>query len=54
MEWNHLTVFVVQVGEFNPAFEQFLKFINGIKYRGESKVTEFLFIHVAVMDFTLT
>ena len=33
---NDLTVFVMQVGEFNPAFEQFLKFINGIKYRGES------------------
>jgi hypothetical protein len=24
-----------QVGEFNPAFDQFLKFINGIKYRSE-------------------
>lgn len=28
----------VQVGEFNPAFEQFIKFINGIKYRGEATV----------------
>lgn len=27
----------LQVGEFNPAFEHFLKFINGIKYRGKSK-----------------
>lgn len=35
---NDLTVFFMQVGEFNPAFEQFLKFINGIKYRGESDV----------------
>uniref|UniRef100_A0A673CTK4 Carbonic anhydrase n=2 Tax=Sphaeramia orbicularis TaxID=375764 RepID=A0A673CTK4_9TELE len=24
-----------EVGEFNPAFEQFLKFINGIKYRDQ-------------------
>lgn len=41
VELNHLTmihlpVLSVQVGEFNPAFEQFLKFINGIKYRGKS------------------
>ncbi|CAL8356205.1 unnamed protein product [Lota lota] len=26
---------LVEVGEFNPAFDQFLKFINGIKYRGQ-------------------
>ncbi|XP_029289759.1 uncharacterized protein ca12 isoform X2 [Cottoperca gobio] len=26
---------LVEVGEFNPAFEQFLKFINGIKYRDQ-------------------
>ncbi|TKS73486.1 Carbonic anhydrase 12 [Collichthys lucidus] len=25
----------MQVGEFNPVFEQFLKFINGIKYRDQ-------------------
>lgn len=28
----------VKVGEFNPAYEHFLKFINGIKYKGEYKV----------------
>ncbi|XP_040894665.1 carbonic anhydrase 12 [Toxotes jaculatrix] len=26
---------LIEVGEFNPAFEQFLKFINGIKYRDQ-------------------
>ncbi|CAL8261901.1 unnamed protein product [Merluccius merluccius] len=26
---------LVEVGEFNPAFDQFLKFINGIKYRDQ-------------------
>uniref|UniRef100_A0A3Q1I3C3 Carbonic anhydrase n=1 Tax=Anabas testudineus TaxID=64144 RepID=A0A3Q1I3C3_ANATE len=26
---------LIEVGEFNPAFEHFLKFINGIKYRGQ-------------------
>ncbi|XP_056455729.1 carbonic anhydrase 12 isoform X1 [Gadus chalcogrammus] len=26
---------LVEVGEFNPAFDQFLKFINGIKYRNQ-------------------
>uniref|UniRef100_A0A671UT21 Carbonic anhydrase n=1 Tax=Sparus aurata TaxID=8175 RepID=A0A671UT21_SPAAU len=32
---------LIEVGEFNPAFEQFLKFINGIKYRGEVQVPGF-------------
>ncbi|XP_028286296.1 uncharacterized protein ca12 isoform X2 [Parambassis ranga] len=27
--------YAAEVGEFNPAFEQFLKFINGIKYRDQ-------------------
>ncbi|XP_053175339.1 carbonic anhydrase 12 [Scomber japonicus] len=26
---------LIEVGEFNPAFEKFLKFINGIKYRDQ-------------------
>uniref|UniRef100_A0A3Q3RUZ0 Carbonic anhydrase n=1 Tax=Mastacembelus armatus TaxID=205130 RepID=A0A3Q3RUZ0_9TELE len=26
---------LIEVGEFNPAFEQFLKFINGVKYRDQ-------------------
>ncbi|KAF3688794.1 Carbonic anhydrase 12 [Channa argus] len=26
---------LIEIGEFNPAFENFLKFINGIKYRGQ-------------------
>ncbi|XP_008275033.1 carbonic anhydrase 12 [Stegastes partitus] len=26
---------LIEVGEFNPAFEQFLRFINGIKYRDQ-------------------
>ncbi|XP_070686604.1 carbonic anhydrase 12 [Pempheris klunzingeri] len=26
---------LIEIGEFNPAFEQFLKFINGIKYRDQ-------------------
>ncbi|XP_056908677.1 carbonic anhydrase 12 isoform X3 [Takifugu flavidus] len=26
---------LIEVGEFNPAFEQFLKFLNGIKYRDQ-------------------
>ncbi|XP_042266899.1 carbonic anhydrase 12 isoform X2 [Thunnus albacares] len=26
---------LIEVGQFNPAFEQFLKFINGIKYRDQ-------------------
>lgn len=34
---HRLTVLILQVGEFNPAFEQFLKFLNGIKYKGEPK-----------------
>ncbi|KAL7858232.1 hypothetical protein AOLI_G00183340 [Acnodon oligacanthus] len=29
-----LAVFI-EVGEFNPAFEQFLKYVNGIKYRDQ-------------------
>lgn len=41
VEQNRLTMFVIQIGDFNPAFEQFLKFINGIKYRGESKGVNF-------------
>ncbi len=38
---NPLVVFVIQIGEFNPAFEQFLKFINGVRYKGNSKVMIF-------------
>ncbi|XP_018536449.1 carbonic anhydrase 12 isoform X1 [Lates calcarifer] len=26
---------LIEIGEFNPTFEQFLKFLNGIKYRGQ-------------------
>ncbi|XP_041852112.1 carbonic anhydrase 12 isoform X1 [Melanotaenia boesemani] len=26
---------LIEIGEFNPAFEQFLKFINGVKYRDQ-------------------
>ncbi|XP_034734087.1 carbonic anhydrase 12 [Etheostoma cragini] len=26
---------LIEVGDFNPAFEQFLKFINGVKYRDQ-------------------
>ncbi|XP_053282407.1 carbonic anhydrase 12 [Pleuronectes platessa] len=26
---------LIEVGEFNPAFDQFLKFVNGIKYRDQ-------------------
>ncbi|XP_054862498.1 carbonic anhydrase 12 isoform X2 [Amphiprion ocellaris] len=26
---------LIEVGEFNPAFEQFLRFVNGIKYRDQ-------------------
>ena len=33
-----LTVPPMQVGEFNPLFEKFLRFINGIKYRGKFNV----------------
>ncbi|MCI4381809.1 hypothetical protein PGIGA_G00256110 [Pangasianodon gigas] len=25
----------IEVGEFNPAFDQFLKYVNGIKYKGQ-------------------
>ncbi|XP_037538852.1 carbonic anhydrase 12 [Nematolebias whitei] len=33
---------LIEVGEFNPAFEHFLKFINGIKYRHQKvQVTAF-------------
>uniref|UniRef100_A0A3B4Z914 Carbonic anhydrase n=1 Tax=Seriola lalandi dorsalis TaxID=1841481 RepID=A0A3B4Z914_SERLL len=32
---------LIEVGEFSPAFEQFLKFINGIKYRGKVQVPGF-------------
>lgn len=32
---QNLNAFVAQIGDFNPAFEHFLKFLNGIKYPGE-------------------
>uniref|UniRef100_A0A8C2YW87 Carbonic anhydrase n=1 Tax=Cyclopterus lumpus TaxID=8103 RepID=A0A8C2YW87_CYCLU len=32
---------LIEVGDFNPAFEQFLRFINGIKYKGKSKMPGF-------------
>lgn len=42
--WAELSnlMFSVQIGEFNPTFEQFLKFLNGIKYRGKFKAVFFL------------
>uniref|UniRef100_A0A3Q3J208 Carbonic anhydrase n=1 Tax=Monopterus albus TaxID=43700 RepID=A0A3Q3J208_MONAL len=32
---------LIEIGEFNPAFEQFLMFINGVKYRQRVRVPGF-------------
>lgn len=29
-----IDLFSIKVGEFNPAFDRFLKFVKGIKYKG--------------------
>uniref|UniRef100_A0A667YQY4 Carbonic anhydrase 12 n=1 Tax=Myripristis murdjan TaxID=586833 RepID=A0A667YQY4_9TELE len=41
---------LIEVGEFNPAFEHFLRFINGIKYRGEFKVIFYYTLLPARLD----